>query len=1064
MVGLLCAIIRGIVVVIALCAGSQWSPASAQGADPGFDPSVRPELAEPVSLSSKDGVLEVRLIVQQDQARLDTVAVPVKNFMLFAYELIRGTASNGQTSGENLYPGPTLQVMPGDTLIVHLDNALTGLTIKDFYDPSYTPKGEAVPIYPRQMGSSPFNLHTHGMHISPRGNADNVMLHIPGGMSNTYTFELPQDLPHGAYWYHSHLHLLTTSHVYYGLAGQLAIGRLDGNLPVVTENKIPIRNMLLQYNYVFDRAGGLAQLNNPNWAQYVSTLKAPEADALAKGTYRPLLVPVNFFESKKGTKFATNWYTGRADWNTGPGSIPDIRGQFHFIPANLQRFTALPGGSGDIPADPSLPDYLRDMQFTVNGQFQPVVKSKAGQTEIWVLSNISDMAYFNLRLTETATGKHPKIAVVGQDGLPYPKVHYAMWDDGTRLVVPPATRYAIAVTIPEEGELVLEMAPRGGDVRTMTTPGIVYTNDGTENPPAELGYLSVEPSALSYHDGFFVFPTQVLARAVPSEGKGTTTEFAEGQPLNAYTVFRDLSKVTPDFKRSLTIAGMFFNDLASKNDPKAFVYAFDGTAFPNVQLLQPRLDSIEEWTFVNNNNDEHPIHIHVNDFQTVASYDPSTGTKEPPEQWFIDNANVPVPTLGPGEAVVQPGTLSLRSSFDHFTGLFVMHCHRLNHEDNGLMTLVNVIPAVSAYAVAVPGSKGRAAEVKVYDGNGDKLLATVTPFPGFEGTPSVAIGDINDDSVYDLIVGAGQDHAPEVVAYSGKAADGKAPFATELARFEAFDSSAKGGVSVAASQIDGSQADNIIVGSGPGILSEVKVFSSKLPSSPGTAPPLFSSFNPYLDDRNGISVASGFVDFTTGRYSIVTAPGVGSPAQVKVFNFSLMKPIDKARKKLAGAGADLCEPGANKPAVTNSFMPFGMGYRGGLSLATGWLTGPLGGAETIVVGQLGGSGEVKVYSSGSRLQGGPAVYLASAEHSPIPTFTEMANFRPFEGDSGVSVATTSTTIGADLLVSGVTPGNMAQVRKFQLIRPTEDGPTLVAQPLGEVLSITGASPSAIGGD
>src|SRR5665809_91039 len=113
-------------------------------------------------------------------------------------------------------------------------------------------------------GSRDANLVVHTisvhMHISPRGNADNVMLHIPGGMSNTYTFELPKDLPHGAYWYHSHLHMLTTSHVYYGLAGQLAIGRLDGNLPVVTENKIPIRNMLLQYNYVFERAGGLAQL------------------------------------------------------------------------------------------------------------------------------------------------------------------------------------------------------------------------------------------------------------------------------------------------------------------------------------------------------------------------------------------------------------------------------------------------------------------------------------------------------------------------------------------------------------------------------------------------------------------------------------------------------------------------------------------------------------------------------------------------------------------------------------------------------------------------------------
>ena len=59
------------------------------------------------------------------------------------------------------------------------------------------------------------------------------MLHIPGGLSNTYTFELPKDLPPGAYWYHSHLHTLTTSHVYYGLAGLLAIGRTDGNLPLV---------------------------------------------------------------------------------------------------------------------------------------------------------------------------------------------------------------------------------------------------------------------------------------------------------------------------------------------------------------------------------------------------------------------------------------------------------------------------------------------------------------------------------------------------------------------------------------------------------------------------------------------------------------------------------------------------------------------------------------------------------------------------------------------------------------------------------------------------------------
>ena len=78
---------------------------------------------------------------------------------------------------------------------------------------------------------------------------------------------------------------------------------LDGNLPVVTEKRIPIRNMMLQYNFVFDRAGGSAQLNNPNWPQFVSTIVPPKDGELAKGTYRPLLTPVNFTETSKGTRY-----------------------------------------------------------------------------------------------------------------------------------------------------------------------------------------------------------------------------------------------------------------------------------------------------------------------------------------------------------------------------------------------------------------------------------------------------------------------------------------------------------------------------------------------------------------------------------------------------------------------------------------------------------------------------------------------------------------------------------------------------------------------------------------
>jgi hypothetical protein len=324
------------------------------------------------------------------------------------------------------------------------------------------------------------------------------------------------------------------------------------------------------------------------------------------------------------------------------------------------------------------------------------------------------------------------------------------------------------------------------------------------------------------------------------------------------------------------------------------------------------------------------------------------------------------------------------------------------------------------------------------------------------------MGDVNDDGVYDLVVGAGKGHSPEVVAYSGRADGDKGPFATELARFAAFDSAAQGGVSVAVSQIDGSTADNIIVGTGPGVPSEVRVFRSDFSSQLGKAPTLFSSFSPYLDDQNGVSVASGFVDFSTGRYSIVTAPGAGSVAQVKVFAFPLMPAIGEKNKE--GASADQCEPGAKKPVVTNAFMPFGMDYRGGLSLATGWLTGPLGGAETIVTGQLAGPGEIKVYSGGSRLDGGPQIYLAAADHTPIATFNEIASFRPFDGGSGVSVATTSTTTGGDLLVSGMEAGGeSAQVRKFQFVRPYPEAVRLDAKALGTV-AVGAAGPSALGGD
>ena len=187
--------------------------------------------------------------------------------------------------------------------------------------------------------------------------------------------------------------------------------------------------------------------------------------------------------------------------------------------------------------------------------------------------------------------------------------------------------------------------------------------------------------------------------------------------------------------------------------------------------------------------------------------------------------------------VSTPSSLTIRQEFLEYAGTYVIHCHRLNHEDNGLMALINVIPEVSTYAVAVPGSDGKPASVQVRDANGDKVLQTVFPFPDFEGTPSVAMADVNGDMILDLVVGTGKGASPEVVAYDGNnTADGL--FKTEITRFAPFDSGFTGGVTVAGADIDGNAlADNIIVGSGAGMESQVKVFSSALPSDASKARP-----------------------------------------------------------------------------------------------------------------------------------------------------------------------------------------------------------------------------------
>jgi suppressor of ftsI len=140
--------------------------------------------APPPELTSEGGLLEASFDVQP--TTFDVAGAKV-----------RGYAYQGQ------FIGPTLRVLPGDTLRIHLRNRL----------------------------KEPTNLHSHGMFVSPVGISDNVLRVMKAGSNNEFVLDLPRDVEPGTYWYHTHLHGRVEEQVFAGLSGVLIVDRLQDRLP-----------------------------------------------------------------------------------------------------------------------------------------------------------------------------------------------------------------------------------------------------------------------------------------------------------------------------------------------------------------------------------------------------------------------------------------------------------------------------------------------------------------------------------------------------------------------------------------------------------------------------------------------------------------------------------------------------------------------------------------------------------------------------------------------------------------------------------------------------------------
>jgi suppressor of ftsI len=183
--------------------GAPARAARAHDCHAGAPPIIHDGFPEPPTRYSSNAVLDTTLRASLGKVLLNHRRVTALNY-------------------DGSFPGPTLVICAGDTLHVHLQNDTT----------------------------EPTNLHTHGFHVSPEANHDNVFLKIEPHQSFDYEYDIPGNMPAGSYWYHPHLHMFVEPQIFAGLAGAIVQeGGLD-RLPALRH--VPQRWIVIQNTQVRD--------------------------------------------------------------------------------------------------------------------------------------------------------------------------------------------------------------------------------------------------------------------------------------------------------------------------------------------------------------------------------------------------------------------------------------------------------------------------------------------------------------------------------------------------------------------------------------------------------------------------------------------------------------------------------------------------------------------------------------------------------------------------------------------------------------------------------------------
>ena len=261
--------------------------------------------------------------------------------------------------------------------------------------------------------------------------------------------------------------------------------------------------------------------------------------------------------------------------------------------------------------------------------------------------------------------------------------------------------------------------------------------------------------------------------------------------------------------------------------------------------------------------------------------------------------------------------------------------------------------------------------VKRFDTPSLVETASFFPFPGFNGGARVGFNDVTGDAVDDFVVGTGPGVPAQVRVFDGVTL-------AVVRDFMPYGAGFTGGVFVAASDFNGDGKADIITGTDTGVAANVKVFDS-------TSLAVLHNFLPFGAFTGGARVAAGLVN-AGGTPDIVVGAGPGGAPQVGVFD-----------------GATL--------ATIHSFLAYAPGFTGGVYVGAGDINSD-GRADIITGAGPGGAPQVKAFSG--------------------VNLVELANFLAFAPGFTGGVRVAAGRVNADLVpdfVVGTGPG-LAEVKAF----------------------------------